>query len=313
MFSKYKYVYAVYEEKNFTRAAQKLFISQPSLSAAVKKIEQKVGAPIFERGSADISLTQIGEEYISVAQKMLSLEKDFSNKIHDIYNLESGHISVGGTNYLSSYVLPKIVNSFREIYPRIEVSLVESNSAALHEMVKNEQVDIIVDSFEAPDSAHQAYPLISEKILLCVPAAFSVNKKIEKYRINPQELDLAQNVQPVPMDIFRNESFVLLKSGNDMYHRAVKIFEKSGINPPIAFSVDQLNISHALARSGIGICFLTDTFFKYGKFHENVLLYNLEKEFSHRTLYIVHKKNKYCTRAMSEFIKTAYAVIAQGL
>lgn len=312
MFSKYKYVYAVYEEKNFTRAAQKLFISQPSLSAAIKGIEQKVGAPLFERGTSGVTLTQIGKEYINSAEKILSVEKDFSNKVNDIYNLNTGHIIVGGTNYLSSYVLPDIVNRFKAHYPKIEVTLVEANSTTLGNMLKNEEIDLVIDSFEHPTDSYQAYPLISEKILLCVPESFKINNSLEKYRVSPNDILNADTAQSVSISLFKDEKFVLLKSGNDMYERAMKIFNKNSISPSVSFSVDQLNISYALVRSEMGVCFMTDTFFKYGRFHDNVFLYNVDEDVCRRTLYIAHKKNKYCTRAMEEFIKTAREVITQN-
>ena len=125
MFSKHNYVYAVYKEQSFTRAAQRLFISQPSLSVAIKNIENEVGAPLFERCGGRVVLTEIGKEYIAATEQIMSAENDFKRKINDIYALESGSISVGGTNYLSSYVLPSIVTRFSALHPNVSVNLVE--------------------------------------------------------------------------------------------------------------------------------------------------------------------------------------------
>ena len=157
------------------------------------------------------------------------------------------------------------------------------------------------------------YPLLKEKILLCVPKENKINIGLEKYQIHPDEIrnkekDLTK-VEPVSIKLFKNERFVLLKNGNDMYMRAMKIFEKKSIIPDVAFFVDQLNISYALSDSNIGLCFITDTFFKYGRFHENVVLYNVEEVKEGRTLYISHKENKYCTNAMQKFIECAKNVI----
>ena len=81
MFQKYEYVYAVYKEGNFTRAAQKLFVSQPSLSIAIKNIENERGAPIFERRASGVTLTEVGREYISAAEKIMEIESDFNNTV----------------------------------------------------------------------------------------------------------------------------------------------------------------------------------------------------------------------------------------
>lgn len=313
MFSKYEYVYQVYKEGNFTRAAEKLFISQPSLSAAIKNIEKKVGAELFERTSSGVKPTEVGREYIAAAERIMSVEADFANKINDIYNLETGHITVGGTNYLSSYVLPEVINRFTSLHPKVDVELVEANSSTLNEMIRNERVDIIIDSFDETINEYQGYFLASERILLCVPEDRKINESLGKYRIYPDGIyngiaDIA-SVEKVPIEMFKDEKFILLKQGNDMYNRAMRVFERGGINPQVAFSVDQLNISYALVASGMGVCFATDTLFRYGKFRNNVVLYNVGEEDYSRMLYVAHKKNKYCTKAMSEFIRVAKEVI----
>ena len=313
MFAKYDYVYQVYKERSFTKAAEKLFISQPSLSAAIKNIEKKLGAELFERTGSGVRLTEIGREYISATEKIISVENEFANKVNDIYNLETGHITVGGTNYLSSYVLPKIINRFATLYPKIEVTLVEANSGSLSSLIKNEQVDIIIDSFDNTMDEYEGYSLVSERILLCVPEDRKINEKLKAFQISPDSIYngtvALDSVEPVPIEVFKDEKFILLKCGNDMYNRAMNIFNKSDVEPQVAFSVDQLNISYALVDSGMGLCFATDTLFKYGKFRKNVLLYNVGEENCSRTLYIAHKRNKYCTRAMAEFIRVAKEVI----
>lgn len=313
MFSKYNYVYEIYKQGSFTSAAEKLFISQPSLSAAIKNIEKKLGAELFERTGKGVNLTEVGKEYIIAAEKIMNTEKDFANKVNDIFNLDVGHIRVGGTNYMSSYILPKVINRFTQLYPRIDVTLTEGNSRNLCNMIKNEQIDIIIDSFDDNIEEYQGYSLFNERILLCVPEDREINDRLKEFHIQPDDIynsnvDL-NRIPFVPVDVFKDEKFILLKSGNDMYNRAVSILNKSNISPDVAFRVDQLNISYALVASGMGVCFATDTFFKYGKFRNNVLLYNVSEDHCNRTLYIAHKKNKYCSRAMSEFIKVAKEVI----
>ncbi len=314
MFSKYEYVYAIYTEKSFTKAAKRLYISQPSLSAAIKNIEKKVGAPLFERSGHYITPTQIGREYIASAEKIMHIESDFENRIHDIYNLESGKLTVGGTNYLCSYVLPEIINKFTSSYPKIEVTLAEANSGNLLGMINNEEIDVLLDSYDENMYIHEGSPLLNERILLCVPADWEINEQFKENQIRPEsiygkEVNL-DKITPVPIEAFSDCPFILLKKGNDMYNRAYDVFERKGIAPNVVFSVDQLNISYALAQSGMGACFVTDTLFKFGKFGNNTVLYNISKEHSTRMLYIAYKKNRYCTSAMEKFIDTAKEVVA---
>jgi len=313
MFKKHEYVYQVYKTGSITKAAESLYISQPSLSVAIKKIEEEIGAPLFERsGGTKVILTDVGKEYIKATEKIMNVEKDFFKRINDIFSLETGSITVGGTNYLSSYVLPRIINHFSKRFPKIEVTLVEENSLTLAEMIDNETVDIVIDSFDSTMDIYDGYPLKKEKILLAVPKEFKINNELEANRILPSKIYGGADIDgflPVSIKRFKNEPFILLKNGNDMFYRAQALFKQEKVEPKVIFSVDQMNISYALASSGMGACFLTDTLFKYGNFPDNVCLYNVLNEHSTRTLYVAHKKNKYVTRAMEEFISSAKEVI----
>lgn len=309
MFSKYKYVYTVYKEQSFTKAAQKLFISQPSLSVAIKNTEKKIGAPVFERTGVGISLTEVGKSYIEACENMLRSEKEFERRLYDIYNLNSGHISVGGSNYLSSYVLPKVINDFCKLYPNIEVTLTEAHSIAMAQMIKDDVIDIMVDSFDRVDDAYELYPLVKERTFLCVPWDNPINQKLAKYIIPAMDicenkLDYSQ-APTVPMQMFKDEKFIILKSGNDMHRRAMDIFAESHIMPDVALFVDQLNISYAVSQSGMGLCFVTDTILRYMKAYDEVALYNIDTKHAERTLYMGYKKGRYVTNAMKEFINIA--------
>ena len=127
MFDKKEYVYAVYKEKSFTAAAAKLYVSQPCLSAAIKKIEQQIGRPLFERRTGDLTPTKIGYEYIACAEKMMAVEAAFAQMLEDVQTMKAGEIRGGGTNYVCSYVLPQIVGEFSQQYPNVDVTIYEAN------------------------------------------------------------------------------------------------------------------------------------------------------------------------------------------
>ncbi len=316
MFSKWRYVYELYKEKSFTKASKNLFISQPSLSAAIKNTENKLGAPLFERTSHGLELTEVGREYVIAAEKFLNIENEFQNKLSDIYNLESGELTVGGSNYVSSYILPKVIIKFSALHPNILIKIEEANSHNLRKMLLSGELDIVVDNVDETSELTK-YPLCKEKIFLCVPKDYKINAGLEKHHIKPENVRSADfvldSVEPVSIDVFKNENYILLKDGNDMYMRALEIFRKKHIEPKVIFSVDQLNISYALADSGVGLCFITDTFFKYAHHHENVVLYRIAEEVDERTLYIAHRNNQYCSNSMRALIDVAQEVLKMDI
>lgn len=291
MFQKYKYVLAVYRERSFTKAAKCLFISQPSLSIAIQNIEKQIGAPLFERNGAAVTPTEIGRAYIAAAEKIRCAEEEFGRQLSETNGLQTGKLVVGGSNYLSSDVLPRIISQFRSLHPGVEIVLTEANSTHLRQMLLREEVDLVIDNFD--DTEHyELHPLAEEQILLCAPCGRGTD-----------------GIEHTEISRFADAPFVLLKPENDMYRRAMDIFESSGVTPNVVFSVDQLNIAYALTESGLGACFLPDTFFKYRKRMADVTLYKLDHPSAHRTLHIGYKKGRYCTRAMTEFITITREII----
>ena len=117
MFDGKEYVYAVYEEKSFSKAAQKLYITQPALSTAIKKVEKKIGTPIFDRSTSPIGLTPGGEVYIDAIEKLFALEQNTLNQLNNLNGLLAGKLSVGGTIFFTSFVLPGVLSEFSHRYP----------------------------------------------------------------------------------------------------------------------------------------------------------------------------------------------------
>lgn len=95
----YEYVYQVYKEKSFSKAAKNLFISQPALSATIKKIETKLGVQLFERTTTSVTLTEAGEAYIDTARKIMELESDLAVYLEDLSNLNTGRLVLAGTAF----------------------------------------------------------------------------------------------------------------------------------------------------------------------------------------------------------------------
>lgn len=309
MFQKKDYVYQVYRERSFTKAAEKLHISQPCLSAAVKKLEEQLGQPLFQRRYSDLQLTELGRAYIAAAEEIMALEAAFLEKVRDTAALEQGSLTVGGSNYVMSYILPQVVSRFSQTYPKLQISLVEANSIELEKKLAEEEIDLLIDSFDTETEQYACVPLLREKILLAVPAANACNAGLKHCltaeRIFSQD---AHSLPEVPLAPFAQENFILLKSGNNMYAHAAEVFLCSGITPKVSFRLDQLNTSYALVASGLGVCFITDTFFKYHRVRDAVKLYNVAGSGS-RTLYIARKKNRFLSGAMKAFVEIAQKTV----
>ena len=313
MFEKKEYIYAVYKEKSFTAAAEKLFVSQPCLSAAVKKTEQRIGYPLFERRSGEVVPTRLGYEYLAVVERMMALEASFAAQLEDIHNLRAGSIRIGGSNYVCSDVLPGIVNAFSEEYPNIEVSIFEASSVELDKMLLGGKIDLVIDSYDARDDRLDYTELSSERILLAVPSSCGANRAVDRFAVTAEDLYdgriTTDAMTEIGLDAFSGEKFILLKNGHSMYKHATAAFEACGFSPSVSYRLDQLSTSYRLAASGNGLCFVPDTMFKTHRYRDDILLYNVRGA-GMRTLYAVQKKSEFSSSVIRCFTAAAQHVIS---
>ena len=316
MFDKKEYVYAVYKEKSFTAAAAKLYVSQPCLSAAIKKIEQQIGQPLFERRTGDLTPTKIGYEYIACAEKMMEIEAAFSQMLDDIHNMKAGDIRIGGTNYVCSYVLPLIVGEFSKLYPNVNITIYEANSVELEKMLQSDKLDLLIDSYDTKDNRLEYTALAAEKILLAVPSALPCNDgKSGRYARADELYDGHIRGEELPLtdlSLFRDEKFILLKSGNSMYQHAMNVFAGCEFQPHVNYRLDQLSTAFRLTASGNGLCFVPDIMFKMHRYNEDVVFYNVKGAGS-RTLYAANSRTGHTSAAIQKFKAVAWSVMHRVL
>ena len=309
MFHGMEYVYEVYKEKSFSKAAEKMFISQPSLSATIKRVEEKVGYPIFDRSTKPLGLTELGKEYIRAAEQILTIQSDFDNLVNNWGALKTGKLVLGGSNLFSSWIFPKLMSEFAHIYPQIELILIEDNSTVLAKMLQDGSLDILLDYGIQDDKLFQKKLYTKEHLLLAVPVNFEINKKLQDYQISQQDIIdlkfLDASVPSVPLGNFAKEPFALMKPNNDTRKRAMKICRSFGFTPHIVLELDQQTTSYNVASSGLGISFLGNTLVSMVPNNPNVVYYKLPLDMSERGLYFNWKSGRHITRAMEEFLKLA--------
>ena len=304
MFRNKEYILAVYREGGFTKAAEKLFVSQPSLSASIKRIEEKVQAPIFDRSMSPIALTEIGKEYVKYALEIEEKEKDFSVYISDYAELLTGKIRLGGSSFFSSFILPKLVSEFNKKHPSIEFEIIEDNSKDLMKRLLSGELDIVIDNADISDENILSEVFTSEQLLLAVPKQLKINEKLANFRLTYEDLISEQPIEKsVSLSEFRDESFILLNSENDTGRRALKLFKKHGISPNVIFHLDQQITAYNVSRSGLGISFVSDTLVKNMGEQPNMYFYILKDKSTLRAVYFYQKKNRYQSIACRKFLE----------
>ncbi|MFR5634142.1 MAG: LysR family transcriptional regulator [Monoglobales bacterium] len=300
-----EYVYTVYQERNFTKAAERLYITQPALSIAIQKIEQKIGMPLFDRSTRPLSLTAAGEAYIGLIQETENLEMDFQCRIHDFKELNCGIIRMGGSHYLNAYILPDVLSEFMKKYPGIQVDLVEASSAQLSEMLSARKVDLTFNCNRELIEKFERYPAFQDNILLAVPEQFSVNQRLEGKALRASDIikkvHLHENCPRVSIEQFSDVDFILLQPGNNLYDRTKIMFQNAGMKPKIKMLVSQLVTAYHLADSGIGAAFISDLLVT--RKEDRLLYYKLDSDLFHRLFYILLPSRRYVSHAVKGFMQ----------
>lgn len=307
MFQGMEYVYEVYKEKSFSKAAASLFISQPSLSANVRRVENRIGYPIFDRSTKPLSLTECGRQYIQCVERIMNIERDFSDFINDWGDLKTGNLILGGSNLFSSWILPPLIADFASCYPHIQIQLIEESTVELTKMLQKGAIDLVLDNTCLDPVIFDSRLYQEEHLILAVPKIFPVNGRLLPFQLDVSDIRsgrfLDPDIPPVPISEFRTEPFIMLKQENDTGKRAREICLENHFEPIIVFEMDQQMTSYNITCSGMGISFIGDIMITKVSPDPRVVYYKLPLKNNSRKICFYWKKGRYFSRAMEEFLK----------
>ncbi len=305
------YIYTIYTEQSFSKAAQKLYISQPALSMAVKKVETDLGITIFDRSTVPLTLTDEGRIYMNAVEEIRSVNRTMLEKLTDMSDLRSGRLTVSGENFVSSFILPEVLMRFLSEYSGIDVQIVESNLPDLREALLSESIDLLI-AHDFNSTQYEAKELFDEKVLLAVPEKAEINNIVKEFSMS--KLDVIKGVhktkKAVDLKLFANEEFLMMKPGNDMQRRSAQICGEAGFIPKARVQLDQLITAYNLACKGMGIAFVSDILIEKAN-SGGCVYYNLASGYAHRKMHIGYKKHRYLNKAATAFIETAVNVFKE--
>jgi DNA-binding transcriptional LysR family regulator len=244
------YVKTISEERNISKAAKKLYISQPSLSQAIQRIEESLGTELFKRTNTGLLLTFAGEKYYHLATKVLKMYDDFKLEISDINNMKTGRINIGITTHLAVYVLPLVLPKFKELCPFIEVFIIEKNSTELEKSLLSGEVDFAI--MHEPTSTKNASinyeALLDDPFLLAISPDHPLAKHGKK---SPNHL-----YPYIDLNLLADEPFIMLNKDQRIRHITDRIFEIANIDPNIVLTVKNFEAAKRLTTQGLGLTFI---------------------------------------------------------
>lgn len=253
VFKNYEYFIAIAEEGSISKAAERLYISQPSLSKYLKRLEENIGEELFSRESYPLKLTGAGELYLSYVQEITKKEKHLLEELSYLKSSETGEVSMGITVWRSSIMMPVVLPVFRREYPHIQISIQEGSHQHMASLLELGKVDFSI--FHLPNSYHDFTfeHLMFEKILFCVNRDNPRLSELAGW--NPEEVSKISNED---FRMFEEEEFILLKQGQNIRDITQNYLNKLGVCPDVILETSNIVTAMNMVKIGMGVTFVPE-------------------------------------------------------
>ncbi len=185
-----RYVVAVARERHFGRAAEACFVSQPTLSVAIKKLEEELDVKIFERGATEVSMTPLGEDIVRQAQSVIEQAgaiKEIAKRGKDPL---AGALRLGIIYTIGPYLLPELVKGLIDAHPQMPLILQENFTVKLLDMLRTGELDCAIMAEPFPDAGLAVAPLYDEPFMIAVPAGhpFATRSAVSSEELKSQTM-----------------------------------------------------------------------------------------------------------------------------
>lgn len=298
-----KYAYAVWEHKSFTKAAKTLFVSQPSLSATVAKLEHDLGFQIFDRTTHPISLTTKGAVYINFLQETSELETMLAHQLQATDDISAGRLTIGCRMSAGYTIFPIVCGELTRKYPK--VSIIVDNDAT-EEKLKTHHIDLLL-SFTPQVAECTAIPLFQERLYIAIHKNHPQAQTLAGYAVSYQDI-MHQRVAPeqeiADTTVFADVPFIITGMGADSDHRLSLLVKKHKNAPCIVINAKNFDIRYRLMKEGLGAVVVSDVFLSnYPQDSESVYYFALQNPVCNRTLYMLHPKNMADNKIFGKFVE----------
>lgn len=232
-----EYFLTVAQLKSFTRAAEALHITQPSISKMIKCLEDEVGVLLLHRSSKEVELTDAGRAVYGQAQQILSSFRNLDSELSDVINLEKGNLRIGIPPIIGASFFPRIIGGFRETYPGVAIELVEAGSKTIERGIEDGMLDIgIVCTLPAKTSCFEFLPFVRDPLMV----------------ITHPEHHLAGR-RSVELKDLQDEAFVLYREDFSLHDRIIDKCLQHGFKPKIILESSQRDFMAEMVAAKLGI------------------------------------------------------------
>jgi LysR family hydrogen peroxide-inducible transcriptional activator len=283
-----RYFCAVAETGSFSRAAEQSHISQPSLSQQILKLEDELGARLFDRLGRSVRLTELGKTFLPRARAVLRELEAAKGDVVEGKTFVGGPVTVGVIPTVAPYFLPMRLTTFSRKFPQVQLTVVEEITPVLLERLRAGAIDVAILALPLRGHEFDAFPLLTERLFAALP---------KKHKLTSR--------QSLPLKDLRTEPFLLLRDGHCIRDTAVAACDRARLHPRIVFESGQFSSLLSMVGAGMGVSIVPEMAIEK-KSHCRYI--RIADDQAVRTIGVVVLRGRSLTRAHNAFLQHLRAI-----
>ena len=287
-----QYVLTLAHEGSFSKAADILNITQPSLSQYIKKIEQEVGITLFDRTNGDVRITDAGRVYIATARQILDLEHQMETSISEIAGNKTGSLIIGAAPYRAASMMPAIAKMFQSIHPGIHLVVREGTTAELVEGMEHGEYDLALTLLPIDGRMFHWEKVVEEELILAVPASFSGLSTTAM---------ISRKYPTVDASVLDGQNLVMLTETQYMQKQLQNILAEKKISIRTAAVVKSLEAQIEFVKAGVGMALVPSGIERFCK-QGDAVFYSFTDDLPKREVVVMWRKDRKLTK-VAEVLK----------
>jgi Transcriptional regulator len=300
----FAYILEIAETKSFTKAAQNLYITQPTLSQFVYSMETELNVKLFDRSSHGVRLTEAGEIFIASAKRILEEYSEMKQRMYDLSAPKTETVVLALSNYRTAFFAPKIISQFQKRFQTNNIILMEKDISESKIAIRSGQVDFTISAnlAQADDLGHTK--ICKEELILAVPANNPCNKKypLQQGTDDFPEIELCE---------LKDECFILLDKNQPLSSIVSNIFQRASFTPKKVIQCSTMNSANSMVMNDLGCTFLTDLFiYENRQLSKGNRYYRIKRLHPMRDVYLFHRKINTLNKLQKSFISIVQETFA---
>jgi DNA-binding transcriptional LysR family regulator len=284
---------AVNQERGFSRAAVHLRRTQPAVSHTIRRLEEEIGEPLFERTSREGTLTAAGELLRDYAQRLLTLRREAAAALEELRSLERGRLHLAANEYTCLYLLP-VLDRFRRQYPHISVLVQRALASRIPAHVLDRTVEMGIVTFRPDDPQLQSIGVYTDSVVLIV---------------NPEH-PLAKE-KKVPLRDLGAENFMAHNVVSPLRRRVIELFQKHKTPLNMNVELPSLEAIKRFVAMGNGVALVPGLTVQHELARGELVQVQVPELKIERQLLMVHRRNATQSHAALAFLKSVKALAAE--